>query len=68
MCPLVIFGRLCCEILATGLTVVNVTTISWVKFSSFGQHKTENNWCTMFSITGCSALQHSAHIFSAKSA
>ena len=58
----------CCEILATGLTVVNVAAISWVKFSSFGRHKTKNNWYTMFSITGCPALQYSAHIFSAKPA
>jgi len=50
--PLVIFCSPYCEILATGLTVVNVTTISWVKFSSFGRHKTKNNWYTMFSITG----------------
>ena len=58
----------CCEILATGLTVINVTAMSWVKFSSFGRHKTENNWYTMFSIAGCPALQLSAHIFSAKPA
>ena len=38
----------CCEILPTGLSVVNVTAISWVKFSSFGRHKTKNNWYTMF--------------------
>jgi len=58
----------CCEIMATGLAVVNVTAISWVKFSSFGWHKTKNNWYTMFSMTGCPALQHSAHIFSAEPA
>jgi len=36
--PLVIFAtpHPCCEILVTGLAAVNVTTISWVKFSPFG--------------------------------
>jgi len=58
----------CCKILLTGLSVVNVTAISWVKFSSFGRHKTKNSWYTMFSIAGCPALQHNAHIFSAKPA
>ena len=38
----------CCEILATTLTVVNVAVISWMKFSSFGQHKAKNNWYAMF--------------------
>ena len=65
--PFVIFAP-CWEILATGLTVVNVTAISWMKFSSFGRHKTKNNWYTIFSISGCPALQHSVHIFSAKPA
>jgi len=66
--PPAIFGPPCCEILATVLTVVNVIAISWVKFSSFRRHKTKNNWYTMFSVAGCPALQHSAHIFSAKPA
>jgi len=57
-----------CEILAAGLTVANVTTISWVKFYLFGRHNIKNNWYTMLSITACPALQHSAHIFSAKPA
>jgi len=50
------------------LAVANVTAISWVKLSSFGRHKTKNNWYTMFFITGCAALQHSTYIFSAKPA
>jgi len=46
--------------------------VGWVMWNNkplpFGRHKTKNNRCTMFSIAGCSALQHSAHIFSAKPA
>jgi len=42
MCSTLVISAHCCEILATGLTVVNVTAISWVKFSSFLRHKTRN--------------------------
>jgi len=42
----------CCEILATGLTVVNVTAISWVKFCSFGRHKTKTIGAQYFPLLG----------------